>query len=427
MLKLKIENFDKLPDGGPLDYAVDRRGFDLGRDSHLDWSLPDKNRVVSGKHCEVRYYDDAYWLVDVSTNGTFVNDSDKRVQSPYLLRDGDRLSIGEYLIAVSVSALPPRQKAPIQFEAMPMPAPPPVQSASVWDTGVQASPPIDPRDLMPPPSPAEQAPAFLNQALHVPDINPSYEQAAVRTPQPVASSAWAVETPRHLPEHHDQPSTGQQAAPPVAPRSTNAASVPAPPVRETAAAESHEWQRSFAKGAGLAPDTFDKLEPQAFAELVGQLVRIASSGLMDMLQSRAEAKALSRGGRTMIRATENNPLKFMPTAEEAMLAILMPRGKGYLGAVETFEKSFTDLKQHHIAILAAMQASANELLNELSPQTLVKSSTAKKSILSNAKAKHWDELEHIWANKTNGRENGILDAFLDEFAKHYEKFGKRKS
>ena len=80
MLTLRIENFDRLPDGGPLEFAIDKRGLDFWRDQHLDWTLPDRNRVISGKHCEVRFYDGAYWLTDTSTNGTFLNGSSKRLQ-----------------------------------------------------------------------------------------------------------------------------------------------------------------------------------------------------------------------------------------------------------------------------------------------------------------------------------------------------------
>ena len=101
-LRLSIENVDRLPDGGPVRIEVKARGLDLGRDSHLDWTLPDPSRSVSGKHCEIRYRDGGYWLHDVSTNGTFVNGAEYRLDAPHLLRDGDRLGIGPYLIAVSL-------------------------------------------------------------------------------------------------------------------------------------------------------------------------------------------------------------------------------------------------------------------------------------------------------------------------------------
>ena len=93
-LRLAIENLDRLPDGGPLRVEVKGRGLDIGRDAHLDWTLPDPSRHVSGKHCEIRYRDDEYWLYDVSNNGMFVNGSTYPLDAPYRLRDqgpaGDR-------------------------------------------------------------------------------------------------------------------------------------------------------------------------------------------------------------------------------------------------------------------------------------------------------------------------------------------------
>ena len=79
-----------------------KRGLDIGRDAHLDWTLPDPTRFISSKHCEVRYRDGGYWLHDVSTNGTFLDGSDGRLEAPHRLRHGDRLTIGQYIVAVTL-------------------------------------------------------------------------------------------------------------------------------------------------------------------------------------------------------------------------------------------------------------------------------------------------------------------------------------
>ena len=106
--------------------------------------------------------------------------------------------------------------------------------------------------------------------------------------------------------------------------------------------------------------------------------------------------------------------------------MLSPRGKGYLNAEETLESSFSDLTHHHFALLAAMQATVVEFFDELSPDAVEKSSGAKKSLLGGGKGKLWDDLASRWADKTRKRENGMLDAFLDSFAQHYEELGKSK-
>ena len=135
MLRLSIENVDRLPDGGPLRIEVKGRGLDFGRDAHLDWTLPDPGRTVSSKHCEVRFRDGGYWLHDVSTNGTFVNGSPYRLDAPYLLRDGDLLNIGPYIIAVSVEG---QQGAARGSASAPAPA-----ASDVWETAEEAAAPDD--------------------------------------------------------------------------------------------------------------------------------------------------------------------------------------------------------------------------------------------------------------------------------------------
>jgi len=83
-LRFHIENETNLPDGGPVSFTVTgKRIVDIGRDRHLDWTLPDPARLISGKHCEVHYRDGGYWLHDVSTNGTFLNGADQRMRGPH--------------------------------------------------------------------------------------------------------------------------------------------------------------------------------------------------------------------------------------------------------------------------------------------------------------------------------------------------------
>lgn len=142
-LRLTIENETSLPDGGPLSIEVaGRRGIDIGRDQYLDWVLPDPSRTISGRHCEIRYHDDGYWLHDVSRNGTFLNHNPQRLQEPYRLRDGDRLEIGRYVVLVR-----------IQGEDV-VAAPDAVISAGkpgeYWAAFEDAAPAISPKDLRSP-------------------------------------------------------------------------------------------------------------------------------------------------------------------------------------------------------------------------------------------------------------------------------------
>jgi type VI secretion system protein ImpI len=135
-LRLAIENMDRLPDGGPLRVEVKARGIDIGRDAHLDWTLPDPSRYVSSKHCEIRYRDNEYWLYDVSTNGTFVNGGQFRLDAPYRLRDRDRLSIGPYIIAVAIEGGRAEPVEAAGFVGAAAPA-----AADVWGAVGEVAPP----------------------------------------------------------------------------------------------------------------------------------------------------------------------------------------------------------------------------------------------------------------------------------------------
>ncbi|MET1415356.1 type VI secretion system-associated FHA domain protein TagH [Roseibium sp. HPY-6] len=137
-ITLQIENVDRLETGGQVSYSCADRGFDIGRHEHLDWSLPDPERVVSGKHCEVRFEGGNFVLYDVSTNGTFLNGSPNRMDKAHALRSGDRIMIGDYIVKVTLDAEqamgagfsgaspgePQAQPAPWQS---PQPSAPPVQ------------------------------------------------------------------------------------------------------------------------------------------------------------------------------------------------------------------------------------------------------------------------------------------------------------
>lgn len=100
-LSLQINNIDSVPAGFPTGYAARDRGFEIGREA-CDWTLPDPDKFISGRHCEVRYEAGAFWLHDVSRNGTYINGSSQRMTGPHRLGHGDRVLIGRYVIFVSI-------------------------------------------------------------------------------------------------------------------------------------------------------------------------------------------------------------------------------------------------------------------------------------------------------------------------------------
>jgi type VI secretion system protein ImpI len=113
-----------------------QRRIDIARDQYLDWILPDSDRFTSGKHCEVRAENGEYLLYDVSNNSALVNGSEHRVQSPDRLRTGDRLTIGQCIIAVSIDDEGAAQQAPPGMKHRP------ASYDRLWDAKGESPPPI---------------------------------------------------------------------------------------------------------------------------------------------------------------------------------------------------------------------------------------------------------------------------------------------
>jgi type VI secretion system protein ImpI len=433
VLKLKIENFDQLPDGGPVAFEVDRRGFDLGRAQHLDWTLPDPTRCISSKHCEVRFHEGAYWLYDVSTNGTFVNTSSRRVQSPYKLADGDQLEIGDYIISVEIEGEEPAMEDAAPAE--------PASSDDLWNNPTGVSPPIDRRELLPPIEQNSRAASFLNRVVDMPAPH-DHSNPPAATPQsppqtPRAPDPWAptgIErpaAPRHEAPARPHLATGQVPFEPDAPQTPRPQAAPYPAPAAPSPDRGHlerEFLRQFARGANLPEDAFAGRNADELAYELGALMRIASANLMQLLTARAAAKTLARSTeRTMIQQTDNNPLKFMPSPEEAVRVMLSGNSASYLDGRQAFERGFADLQTHQMATYTAMQQALSALLEDLDPKDVASAAGASKpSLLGSGKAKAWETFQARWEAKAGQYEHGMLDAYLMLFSEFYDRVSRQR-
>ena len=228
VLKLRLENETSLPDGGPLSVSIEgKRGIDIGRDAHLDWTLPDPTRYISSKHCEIRYKDGGYWLHDVSTNGTFLNGADHRMHAPHRLRNGDRFSVGHYIVAVALDGAEeasqegprsvPRSFVNVSNNQAPW------NDEQLWASEGAVPPPINPKELRPARQDAPVHPDFLDWSADVSDPfdQPAPDRPAQPSTRPVSvphNFDWAEGPPAHRP-----------APPPSLPASPN----PRRPGRQT--------------------------------------------------------------------------------------------------------------------------------------------------------------------------------------------------
>lgn len=89
-------------------------GGNIGRSDSNDWVLPDTDRILSSKHAEISFITGRFFVVDQSTNGTFINDSEVPLGggNNYPLSEGDIINCGEYQLKVSLKVPPAKPAVP---------------------------------------------------------------------------------------------------------------------------------------------------------------------------------------------------------------------------------------------------------------------------------------------------------------------------
>ncbi|MEZ8575781.1 type VI secretion system-associated FHA domain protein TagH [Vibrio splendidus] len=87
---------------GSKSIEMPEEGGSIGREAGCTVSLTDHNRFISGTHCLLSIYGDTYYISDISTNGTLVNGNKILKNQPVSLCDGDRVSLGQYEVSISI-------------------------------------------------------------------------------------------------------------------------------------------------------------------------------------------------------------------------------------------------------------------------------------------------------------------------------------
>jgi type VI secretion system protein ImpI len=157
-------------------------------------------------------------------------------------------------------------------------------------------------------------------------------------------------------------------------------------------------------------------------------MRLVVDNMMQLLNARVQAKRLTRSSQhTTIQALDNNPLKFSPTAEEALRVMFGTPTRSYLGAQSAFEEAFQDLKAHQLKTYSAMQHALTALLANLEPKSIARDSDAGRGISSlmiRRKSKLWDAYVARWQSQVHREGSGLVEAFMVLFAEYYDRDGK---
>src|SRR6187551_3433102 len=90
-------------------HLFNEQGGTFGRATSNSWQLPDPDKFLSSCHCEILWAPDGYYLVDRSTNGTFLNSSPEPIGRGVRSRlsNGDFFEIGDYRFSVAIADASP--------------------------------------------------------------------------------------------------------------------------------------------------------------------------------------------------------------------------------------------------------------------------------------------------------------------------------
>jgi len=467
-----------------LTRRFDQLGGSIGRAPGNDLVLDDPGKYISRLHARVEHRDDAFWLVDVGSNPSLVNDRPVGAGRSVQLEDGDRVTIGDYQLLASVeseaTAFMPAAPAPLPASPLQVaPPPPPVTpalpmnpddslaNAGILDVGGDPlNPSFDPLglNLFGSPAPAAVAPAVPAwrgaESDHVPPEQLPFAPSPITVapqpqpqpqPQPHAAAAMAIPddydpladflpprvqaAPAPAPLQVDQaeatafaPSAPPVTAPPAMPAMPVPAPPPPPPVQAapratgTAAADDPVIQ-ALMRGLGLS-ELNTKRSAEDIAELAGAMLREATAGTMGVLMGRAMTKRESRLDMTMISAAANNPLKFFPDADSALTQMINGTMPGYMQPARAFANAFDDLKAHELAIMAGMRAALEGVLARFDPAAiearLQVPTVMDKMLSANRKAKMWDRMVELYTQMAVEADSDFHRLFGEAFGKAYE-------
>jgi type VI secretion system FHA domain protein len=179
-------------------------------------------------------------------------------------------------------------------------------------------------------------------------------------------------------------------------------------------------------GSELPPETIARAaaDPEAALRNAGALLRAAVGGIRALLIARGSVKREFRIEQTMLRTKENNPLKFAASDEQALAALLDPRTQ----ALDAIEESIRDLTVHQVATLAATQAAARALFEQMGPDKLEAEVTGGGLFPGALDKRRWEAYKRRHARLLEQFDDDFESAFGKAFARAYEQaVGRIKS
>lgn len=459
-----------------------QEGGSIGRGKNNSWVLPDPERFLSSVHMEILFKDGQYFAIDHSTNGTFHNQSTTAIGkgSEILLSDGDSLKLGDYELQVSLlEAMQPSATDQINLSSGPFishPAdqcqPGPLISSVANTPASDQFIPAENINFIPNPQPLFSEQAILDplvafsQSEPVGNFSPVGTQGdsenilhhAVSMPQLIPDD-WDDVPRANSVESSNTTSTNditfdtdvaisedddlavdiksavvniRKPSPPKCSRSSESICLKSEDklvVKTDINQKKSQGKNTMALVAnedliaamGLKIQDLTDLQIQNINSVIGEFVQETVKGLMLILNSRSSIKNEFRMSVTTIQSVENNPLKFSPNLDDAMINMFVKSGSAYKDPVASVKEGIESIADHQLSVFAGMRSAFNFFLERFNPELLeAKFNKQKSSVLATKKARNWELYNEFYQDIIKDRDDSFQYLFGDDFVHTYE-------
>lgn len=419
----------------------------IGRSDDCDWQLEDPDQFVSRKHCVISEEDGVVTVVDASSGGLFVDGQPEPLGpgNTAVLEHQMRLRVGDFVIRVETQAAKadtPAEKPEIS------------KAESFFDVSdanrVVVEPATRPKDLPDPFGIRHRSSSSVPEEKTSRPSRPLDQQNPfeldLRPSSPAEPSSEQHERqPSGLGRYFDSPTKKTEPSsvepvvempeapnPPIEvisdPGNAGAPAEIVPPQQSDdknvrLSSQDSDLRDALLRGMGLDLSDAKDFGPEEI-EAIGARFRDLVDGLMFLLRTRAKEKQKVRVAQTIIANTDVNPLKFLASTDEVILALIRGRDASYLSGDKAVTGAYRDLADHQVRTWSALQSALRRMIDRFDPEE-VENDLAETGLLEQLaaggrSAKTWQLYKERYREIAQAAEERFLGEVGADFREAYE-------
>jgi len=436
---LVVTNPQALQHGSTPRHRFDAAGGTIGG-AGANWTLVDHAGRVQPVHCEIRFSDGSFCVIDRSGH-THINDASAPLGAMVgaRLSEGDILRVGPYLVAVHLHderhELPDASRHLAQYE---------VSELLNEQRGAMDDLPAGAYSFDRDKGGTALDAAFQALATHHDphsDLDPLRAlDAAEHSARPAApaldfsdAARWNV---THTPTQPDLAST-RFAAVTGAPKTTSGD--PRMSNSRDHFVSDQDWQGSplpiggdasqaaapLLQGLGVSLGPLDAQSSHTLMLEAGQALGAAIRGIAELYGSQAGEQRRMALNALTLQPIEDNPLRLGQSYPDTLRAMFSSeRSVVHLSPMAAIDESMAQLRAHHAAVIAGIEASLEALLRAFSPELLLqrfRRYRPEQPQQSGGDDWAWRMYTHYFEELSSARQRGFEKLFWEIFEQAYDR------